>query len=351
MNPSMISVLSAMAAAIWSVWTWQSEQQKGRELKRNEMSAQYVNNLIMATQELQRKLFKILEENDLARYGPKYPQPVEPASPVAIELLFHFCAFFGWSNLTFRFGPYTRDPKMIAIMAQIGDVLDSGSRFTGDAFRFTLSDRHALGQAAVRRVAETSSGPAFLNITRFKFEEEMRDKGSELAGLFRSEEVRCTLRAIDRAISGEELEGHERLAVLQNRLLDLVSYLEQQEGFRVSYGERARAKVEEQNAAESSPPSGKDIIILHQMPGRIRLRFPYLHNNETLNLKSILKSLHYVKGVRVNIAAACVIIEYSPSVSQTKFIEDMLAMMEDASCEPAHQEVDHDAHLLVANQK
>ena len=56
MNPSIISVLSAMAAAVWSVWTWQSELEKVRELKRNEMSAQYVNNLIVATQELEETL-------------------------------------------------------------------------------------------------------------------------------------------------------------------------------------------------------------------------------------------------------------------------------------------------------
>ena len=111
MNPSIISVLSAMAAAVWSVWTWQSELEKVRALKRNEMSAQYVNNLIVASQELQRKLFRILEEDELARYKLKHAQPLESASPVAVDLLFNLSAFFGWSNLTFRFGPYTRDPK------------------------------------------------------------------------------------------------------------------------------------------------------------------------------------------------------------------------------------------------
>lgn len=60
MNATMISVLSAMATAVWSVWTWQSERQKVRDLKRDEMTAQYVNNFIVATQELQRKLFRIL---------------------------------------------------------------------------------------------------------------------------------------------------------------------------------------------------------------------------------------------------------------------------------------------------
>ena len=88
MNPTILSIMSAMAAAAWSVWTWQSEQEKVRELKRNEMSAQYVNNFIVTTQEVQRKLYKILEEDELAQYRLKYPQPIEPASPIAMDLLF-----------------------------------------------------------------------------------------------------------------------------------------------------------------------------------------------------------------------------------------------------------------------
>jgi hypothetical protein len=36
MNPTF---LSAMAAATSSVWTWQSEREKAREAKRDEMSA------------------------------------------------------------------------------------------------------------------------------------------------------------------------------------------------------------------------------------------------------------------------------------------------------------------------
>ncbi len=101
-----------MAAAVWSVWTWQSELEKVRALKRNEMSAQYVNNLIVASpQELQRKLFRILEEDELARYKLKHAQPLESASPVAVDLLFNLSAFFGWSNLTFRSVRTPETPK------------------------------------------------------------------------------------------------------------------------------------------------------------------------------------------------------------------------------------------------
>jgi hypothetical protein len=332
MNPTIISVLSALAAASWSVWTWQSERQKERDLKRNRMSAQYVNNLIVAAQELQRKLFNLLEKDELARCRSRYEQPVEPATPFAIELLFDLAVVFGWEMMTFRFGPYTRDSRMISIMAQIGEVMDSRTRFPGDAFRFTLSDRHALGMAVVRRVGETSSGPTFVTITRFKFEEEMLDERGEWARLFRSEEVRWTLAAIDRAIRGEPLEGRERLAALQNLLVDLVSYLEKQEGFRVSFGERGRATVETKDSDVISWHS-KDVTILHQMPGRIRLGIPRLHAEKSYaaDLQSQLQRQDHVTSVRVNVDAACVVIEYSDDIPLAEFMQAVVAIVKEES--------------------
>lgn len=329
MNPTMISVLSAMATAVWSVWTWQSERKKVRDLKRDEMTAQYVNNFIVATQELQRKLFKVLEEGELAHYRLKYAQPVEPASPVAIDLLYHFSVFFGWSMMTFRFGPYTRDSRMIAMVAEIGEILESRSRFPGDAFRFTLSDRHALGQAIVQRMGDTSCGPSFITITRFKFEEVMQDERSEWAGLFRSEEVRCSLAAIDRAILGETLEGKERLAALQNLLVDLVSYLEQQEGFRVSFGERGRAAVGTKHS-DAIARQRNDVRILHHIQGRIRLGIPRLHADQAYAscLISHLQTLEFVKSVRVNVDAACVVVVYSDEAPVTRLMDAVAAMDE-----------------------
>jgi len=345
MNPTF---LSALAAAAWSVWTWQSEREKTREAKRDEMSSQYVNTFILVTQELQRVLFKILEEDELARCRPRRPQPVAPASaiaaasavapasPVAIDLLYHLSNFFGWGLINFRWGPYARDSKMIAMMAQIGELMESRSRFPGDAFRFTMCDRIGLGGAVVRPVGETPLGPTFMVLSRAKFEEEMRDEVTDYGILFHSDDIRYTLEAVDRAIAGEKLEGRERLAVLQNLLVDLLSYLEQQEGFRISYGERRRATVEEKVAVPVHvqdnvvfSPSG-DIRILHQLEGRIRLGVPQLAHDETLalSLHSALQRLNYVKNIRVNAEAGCVVVEYDPEVSQTEFIREFVARVE-----------------------
>jgi hypothetical protein len=235
--------------------------------------------------------------------------------------------FFGWGLITFRFGPYTRDPKMIAIMAQIRETLESRSRFAGDAFRFTLSDRLALGDSVVRRVGENAHGPAFVSISRFKFAEDVADEHNERATLFRSDEVRCTLAAIDRALRGEPLEGRERLIVLQNQLVDLVRYLEKAEGFRVSVGERARAREHRKHADVRS----KDVFVLHQMPGRIRLGVPHLRVNKASasRVRLQLESLNHVDSVRVNADAACVVVQYSDDVAEAEFVTSVVTLLED----------------------
>lgn len=330
MNPTVLSILSAVAAAAWSMWTWQSEREKARETKRDEMSAQYVNTFIVATQELQRKLFRILEEDELEHYKTRLqhaPAPVGHASPFAIDLLYDFSVFFAWSMVTFRFGPYTRDSHMIAMMANIGDVLDNRKRFPGDAFRFSLSERVALGEAGIKRIAEMAHGPSFAVISRYVFEEILADGNHPGAGLFRSEKIQRTLSAFDQAIAGEPLEGRERLAYLQNMLVDLLMYLEKEEGFRLAYGERRKAKVD----GDEIITNHNGITILHRMPGRIRLRVPSLHTNpaSAADLQPALESIADIKSVRVNTDAACVVVEHSNDVAQPELIQTLIARVED----------------------
>src|SRR5208283_224955 len=94
MNPTLIfSVVSALAASVWSVWTWREEQQKERQLKRDHESALFVNSLILAAEELQMRLYSMLEEDELAFYKKEYPEEYEFGSPYAIEILYRFSQF------------------------------------------------------------------------------------------------------------------------------------------------------------------------------------------------------------------------------------------------------------------
>jgi hypothetical protein len=114
MNPAQIlSVLSGLAATLWSVWTWSEEQQKERQLKRDQEAALYVNPFLLATEDLQLRLYRILEEDELALYKKEYPDQYEFGSPAAMRILYPLSQYFGWAHHTSRYGPYTRDARVL----------------------------------------------------------------------------------------------------------------------------------------------------------------------------------------------------------------------------------------------
>ncbi len=340
MNPAQIlSVLSALAAAVWSVWTWSEEQQKERQLKRDHEAALYVNAFITATEELQSKLYSILEEDELAFYKMEYQDQYEFGSPAAVEFLHCLTQFFGWAHRTFRYGPYTKDPRVIYLTRRIGETFESRSEFSGDAFRFSLDKRISLGTAVIRRVGEvTAVLPVFESIPLYQFEDEISDKQGKYARLYQSRAFRCTLAAIDRADRAESLEGHERLAVLQNLLVDLLAYLESKEGFSVSVAKRRKARLRGVYAAGSPAPGQTTrqttfARILHQTQGRIRLGVPRVKTDEAYahRLQSLLGSVENVTSIRISPAAASVIICYSPETPAAEFAARVLKTVEDAS--------------------
>jgi hypothetical protein len=331
MDPTLIfTVLSTLAATVWSVWTWREEQEKARNLKRDQESALFVNSFIQSLQELQARLYGILEEDDLAFYKQEYPEPYESGSPFAIEILYRLSKYSGWGYYTYRYGAYTEDPVVIELVRKIGEVFESRSKFPGDAFRFTYEERVALGEAVVQRTGEVmGSMPVFESITLFQFQEEMSDQSAKYYQLFQSRAVRRTLAAIDRADRAEGLEGAERLAVLQNLLVDLVNYLEDMEGFSVSPGKRRKARLRGA-AAEALPALATDATVVHQTPGRIRLRIPRLQKDAAYapHLQSLLESVDHVRSVRINISAASVVIGFNPEISGIEFAGRLIKTIE-----------------------
>lgn len=334
MNPAQIlSVLSALAAAVWSVWTWSEEQERQRQLKRDQEAALYVNPFIIAIEELQSRLYSLLEEDDLACYKKEYPDQYEFASPAAIEILYRLSQYFGWAHRTFRYGPYTKDPALIELNRQIGEAFENRDGFPGDAFLFSIDERVSLGEAVVKRVGEvTAVLPVFESISLYHFEEELGNEQSKQAPLFQSKAVGSTLKAIDRAERAEALEGRERLAVLQNLLVSLVDYLESRENFSVAIGGRRRARLLGDKMPAFPGPTSP-ARILHQTPGRIRLKIPRLKTDKTYadRLQELLAAMDNVSNIRITPGAASVVICYRPDMPAAEFAAKVLKTVEGAS--------------------
>ena len=330
MNPAQIlSVLSALAATIWSVLTWSTEQQTERQLKRDQEAALYVNPFILAINELQAQLYSILEEDELLCYKKEYPNKYKFGSPAAIEILYRLSQYFGWAHHNFRYGPYTKDPGVIELIRKIGETFESRNYFPGDAFRFSIDERSSLGDAVVRRIGEvTAVLPVFESIPLFQFEEEIKDKQNRHAPLYQSKAVSSSLAAIDSADQAEALEGHERLAVLQNLLVDLLAYLENKEGFRVSIGGLSKASLRGVYAGFTAQSNIARIV--HQTRGRIRLVVPRLKADRAFAklLQSLLESIDNVRSTRISIDAASVIITFRADIPEGEFASRVVKTIE-----------------------
>ena len=240
---------------------------------------------------------------------------------------------FRLGDKTYRYGPNTNDPRAIHLSRKINSTMENQTDFPGDAFRFTLDERFSLGAAVVRRVGGTFSvHPEFESIPLYVFTEELNDRQSKHAALYQSKAVRASMAAIDRADRPESLEGHERLAVLQNLLVDLVAYLEEKEGFRIALGERRKVRVAGAYAAGSE---GHTAIarILHQTRGRIRLGIPRIRKDAAYarRVKKLLESVEHVTEIRINAAAASVVVSHSTDLPMAEFAARELQKIEGAS--------------------
>lgn len=322
MNATLIlSILSAATAAVWSIWTWREEQEKQRKLRRDQESAIFVNSFIQALEELQSRLYGVLERDNLALYKKEYPEQYEFGSPFAFEVLYRLSKYFGWTYRSFRYGPYTKDAAVIELVRKMSETLEDRSQFEGDAFRFTYEERVALGEAVVRRTGDViGSIPIFESITLFHFIEEFKDEKSKRAFLYGCRSVRLTLAAIDKADHPEALEGGDRLAILQNLLVDLLTYLEDMEGFSVVSGKRSRARLRG-TAAKALPALASEASVVHQTPGRIRIRVPRLKTDETYapRLQNFLESMDKVNSISINVSAASVVISFPPEIPGLEF--------------------------------
>lgn len=316
----VLSVLSATATAIWTVWTWSEQQDKERTQTRDQIAALYINPFLFAAHELQSRLYALLNQKELEFFKKEYPEAYEVGSPEALELLYVLVKYFGWYSYIYRYGPYTRDKKAIELIVNVIATFANHQDFAGDAFYFSFSEQRSLGQTFVKVFGQTESiYPELETVPLYKFAEEIRDDINKDRPLYQN--VIKTIQVIDRAERVEELEGRERLIVAHNCLIDLLNYLEAEEGFCVSL--RVRQKI------QSAGTVPEDTEIIHATAGRLRLRIPRLRQDISYaeQLCQCLQSLAGVQEVRLNTDAASVVISYAPTLSEATFQQRLFAVI------------------------
>lgn len=339
----VVSILSGVCTAAWTVLTWRGQQDKEEEAKRIRNAALYVNPFILAAEELQDALYNYLSGNYHKLPGEETRQGYAGFSAAALEIVYTIVIYFGWSFTIYRYGPYTSDEKLIELTRQVSEMFSDithASEAEEDAFYFSYPEQKALGLTFVKpsaiAYAQAANSahltasvptveaqfPSFESISLYEFEEQIKNERNERSALYLN--IRDALHALDKSNPTEGFTGRRRLVLVQNYLVDLVNYLEQKEGFSVSVSKRRRAK---HHLTFLQLFGHQELEVAHHIPGRLRLIFPILKNNVVygVQFESFFCSLEGVKDVRVNLQASSIVIEYDTQKYSMQELETTFA--------------------------
>src|SRR5260370_25972144 len=90
----ILSICAALGAAWWDVHTWKVAEAEDRERERDRLAALYVTPFILASEQLQSRIFNILEHDGLVALRDNY-------------------------RVVYRYGPYTHDKELIRLTQAI----------------------------------------------------------------------------------------------------------------------------------------------------------------------------------------------------------------------------------------
>lgn len=224
--------LVPLAMGVWAVVTWAHSREQEREKERARITALYVNPFLSACEDLQSRIYKILELGGLDVLKERYPD-----GSYAEETLYLIVRFFGWSAAVNRYGPYTQDPVVIEQMTAVRKAFASST--TGrpvGPFNFFLPEQKALGKIIMHTV-EGEYGHELDTISYYDFKERL-----DTPPLSESHSVKQSIETLRKTRDASSMLGRERLVEAHNHIVDLLEYMEQREGFTLFQGKRKKCK-------------------------------------------------------------------------------------------------------------
>lgn len=244
--------LVPLAMGTWAVLTWAHSQEQEREKERDRLTALYVNPFLSACEDLQSRIYKILELGGLGVLKERYPD-----GSYAEETLYLIVRYFGWSSIVSRYGPYTQDPVVIEHTTAVRKAFaTSAPGHSVGPFNFFLPEQKALGKIVMHTLVmhnmEGEQGYELDTISYYDF------KG--LLGkspLKDSHAVKQSLEALRNASDASDIAGRERLAEAQSHIVKLLEYMEENEEFTLFDGKRKKCSRERAGKSRSTARSRK----------------------------------------------------------------------------------------------
>jgi hypothetical protein len=210
----LITFVATVGAAGWAVWTWASQRKADRLQERRRVDSLYVNPMLFAAQDLQSRLFNLLERDGLIPLRER-----DPAGGYAVETVYLLARYLAWEQLLLRFTNFASDARVVRLTQQIREVLAS-DRDGVDPWCLFRPTQTALGQeVTVWRQGEVGFADS---LPLVDFEKKMKD--GLAADLHLDDAVLSLQRASD--IKDLDLRSRQRLAEVQSVLVDLLEHVE-----------------------------------------------------------------------------------------------------------------------------
>jgi hypothetical protein len=224
--------LIPVTMGLWAIWTWAQEQERERLTERGRVAALYVNPFLSACEDLQSRIYHILELDGLRTLRKRYPD-----GAYAEETLYLIARYFGWAAALSRYSPYAQDRVVIRLAEGVRDAFATTSAgFAVGPFNFFHPEQKALGKIVMSRM-EGQHGIELDTISSYEFRERLASPA-----LSQSQSVQQSLAALRSVEDVEHLQGRERLENAQHHLVDLLNYIERREGYTLFAGERKKLR-------------------------------------------------------------------------------------------------------------
>src|SRR5215470_3243015 len=255
--------LISVAMGLWAVWRWSQTQEDERQSRRDQLAALFVNPFMSACEDLQSRIYNILQLGGLRTLRKRYPD-----GTYAEETLYLIVRYFGWAATLSRYSPYSKDPVVFRLAEAVRDAFATTSDgFSVVAFTLFHPEQKALGKMVMSRT-QGQHGLELDTISSYKFKDRL-----SLPALSNSQSVQQSLQALRDTENAENLPGRNRLEKAQHHLVDLLNYLEAQEGYHLFTGVRKKcSSVQEHGARNGSPrlPATDGLVRSHRRARRSR---------------------------------------------------------------------------------
>jgi len=237
--------LIPVVMGLWALWTWAQEREQERTTERARLAALYVNPFLSACEDLQSRIYHILELDGLRTLKKRYPD-----GAYAEETLYLIVRYFGWAAAMHRYSPYAQDPVVTRLAEAVRDAFaTTDAEFVVGPFNFFHPEQKALGKLVMSRL-EGQHGIEFDTISSYEFKERLT-----APPLSDSQAVQQSLEALRTAQKVESLPGQKRLVKAQRHLVDLLGYLEGKEGYSLFTGERKKCAERSAEADSRQVPT------------------------------------------------------------------------------------------------